>query len=118
MPCLISVEVARRSVRRSRQFLVVVDSECTRITAASVGAMQHGSHARDSWNFRGNFAPLSQSRANDSKCGGKRLMREQCETRVTGAPPFRHTVCNERLTIWPRRNGVCGRLQIRQGAPI
>jgi hypothetical protein len=66
----------------------------------------------------GNFARLSQSGAIDSKCGGKRLMREQCDAHVTGAPPFRHTGCNERLTILPRRNGVCGRLQIRQGAPI
>jgi hypothetical protein len=50
----------------------------------------------------GNFARLSQSRANDSKCGGERLMHEQCDAHLACAPPFRHTACNERLTFSPR----------------
>jgi hypothetical protein len=53
------------------------------------------------------FALLSQRRANDSKCGGKRLKREQNDARVTGAPLFRHSECNEVLTLRARGGAGC-----------
>jgi hypothetical protein len=53
------------------------------------------------------FALLSQRRANDSKCGGKRLLREQNDAGVTCAPLFRHSDCNEVLTLRTRRGADC-----------